>query len=174
MFLSPKFQLLEIQYVLKLKRRSMVFIWVEASILMDIIISLTPYWWNYFHQRNTWPWILYLFQDLLPLHWSCLQCQFIWTLKEEFPLWHWKLGISMHCIQELMQSNEAHESSGICHEMPPIITHIFKSTPNLKTPHLCQSYACSKHRMPKVNQPPMLEMELVLRCLWSWWFCFCH
>ncbi len=39
--------------------------------------------------------------------------------------------------------------------MPPVITPIFKSTPNLKTPPLCQScqLACSKRRVPKVNQP---------------------
>ncbi len=59
--------------------------------------------------------------------------------QKELLLWHWKLGISMYQIQELICSIKAHESSGVCHEMPSVITPIFKSTPNLKTPHLCQS-----------------------------------
>ncbi len=39
--------------------------------------------------------------------------------------------------------------------MPPVITPIFKSTPNLKTPPLCQScqLAHSKRHVPKVHQP---------------------
>ncbi len=75
--------------------------------------------------------------------------------QKELLLWHWKLGISMYRIQELMRPIKAHESSGVCHEMPPVINPIFKSTPNLKTPPLCQScqLACSKRRVPKVNQP---------------------
>ncbi len=38
--------------------------------------------------------------------------------------------------------------------MPLVVTPIFKSTPNLKTPPLYQScqLACSKRRVPKVNQ----------------------
>ena len=75
--------------------------------------------------------------------------------QKELLLWHWKLGISMYRIQELMRPIKAHESSGVCHEMPPVINPIFKSTPNLKTPPLCQScqLARSKRRVPKVNQP---------------------
>ncbi len=38
--------------------------------------------------------------------------------QKELLLWHWKLGISMYCIQELMRPIKAHESSGACHEMP--------------------------------------------------------
>ncbi len=34
---------------------------------------------------------------------------------------HWKFGISMYHIQELIQTIEADESSGFCHEMPPMI-----------------------------------------------------
>ncbi len=59
--------------------------------------------------------------------------------QKEILLWHWNLGISMYQIQELMRPVKAHESSGVCHEMPPVITPIFKSTPNLKIPPLCQS-----------------------------------
>ncbi len=61
-----------------------------------------------------------------------------------------------------MQPIKAYESSGICHEMPPVITPIFKSTPNLKTPPLCQScqLACSKCHVPKVNQPTKAQQDL--------------
>ncbi len=62
-------------------------------------------------------------------------------------LWHWKLGISMYCIQELMQSIQAHESSGIYHEINPVVP-IFKSAPNLKIHPPCQScqlaHSCQK------------------------------
>ncbi len=60
-----------------------------------------------------------------------------------------------YCIQELMQSIKANESSGIRDEISPVITFIVKSTPNLKTPPLYQScqLAHSKHQVPIVNQP---------------------
>ncbi len=60
----------------------------------------------------------------------------------------------MYHIQELMKSIEVHESSGICDEMPPIITPIFKSTTNLNKHSLRQScqLALSKCHVPKVNQ----------------------
>ncbi len=61
----------------------------------------------------------------------------------------------MHSVQELMQPIEAHESSFICHEMPPVITPVFKATPNLMISYLCQSYklACSKCYVPKEILP---------------------
>ncbi len=61
----------------------------------------------------------------------------------------------MYRIQELRQPVKSHESSGICHEMPSVITPIFKSTQNLKTPPLCQScqLVCSIYHVPKFNQP---------------------
>ncbi len=54
-----------------------------------------------------------------------------------------------------MQPIKAHESSGVCHEISHVITPVFKSTPNINTPTLCQSCqkACSKRQAPKVNQP---------------------
>ncbi len=54
--------------------------------------------------------------------------------QKELLIWHWKPGNSMHCIQELMQHYEAYESSGVFHKIPPFITPIIKSTPNLKAP----------------------------------------
>ncbi len=47
--------------------------------------------------------------------------------QKELLLWHWKLGISMYWIQKLMQHIEAHESSGICHEMHPHLQIYSKS-----------------------------------------------
>ncbi len=37
------FPLFEIQFALKLRRKSIVFLWVEVSILLDVIISLMPF-----------------------------------------------------------------------------------------------------------------------------------
>ncbi len=54
--------------------------------------------------------------------------------QKELLLWHWKIGISMYYIQELMHPIKACNSSGVCNEMPPVITLIFKSNPNLNTP----------------------------------------
>ncbi len=117
-----------------------------------------PFWWNYSYQRNAWPWNIYLFPDLLSLYWYCLQYIFL-DLRNRFLIWCLNLGISMYCFQELMKSIEAHESSGICHKMPPIITHIFKSTLNLKSPPLCPScqLACLKHH--STNQPTKAQLD---------------
>ncbi len=81
--------------------------------------------------------------------------------QKELLLWHWKLGISMYQIQELMQPIKAHESSFVCHDMSCLITSIFKSTSNLKSPPICQScqLACSKHKVPKVNQPTKAKQD---------------
>ncbi len=80
--------------------------------------------------------------------------------QKELLLWHWKIGISIYCIQELMQLIEAHESCCVCHWMPPIITPIFKSSPNLKPPP-CQSYqlAHSKCCVPKVSQVTSMKLD---------------
>ncbi len=43
MSMIPISQLFEIQCDLKLRRRSMVFLWVEVSICPDIVISLMPF-----------------------------------------------------------------------------------------------------------------------------------
>ncbi len=96
----------------------------------------------------------------MPLHWYCLQYQFIWTSKGISPT-HRKLGISIYCIQELIQPIEAHESSGVCHEMPLVISPILKSTPNLKTVPLYQScqWVCSNCHKPTDNQPTQAQQE---------------
>ncbi len=67
----------------------------------------------------------------------------------------------MYRIQELMHPIKAHEFFGVCHEMPPVITPIFKFILNLKIPPLCHSrqLACSKHCMPKVNQPMKTQQD---------------
>ncbi len=67
----------------------------------------------------------------------------------------------MYCIKELMWPIEVLESSGVWHQMPPVINPIFKSTPNLETPPLCQicQLACSMHCMPKVNQLTVAKLD---------------
>ncbi len=87
-------------------------------------------WWNYSYQRNPQSWALYLFEYLLSLQWYCRQ------LQKELLLWHWMPGVSIYHICGLMQPIDVHESSKICHEMPTVITSIFKSTPNRKIPYL--------------------------------------
>ncbi len=74
----------------------------------------------------------------------------------------------MYHIQKLMQPIKAHESSGVCDEMPPVLTPIFKSTPNLKTSLLCQScqLAHSKPHMPKVMQLTKAQQEQVGDLYW--------
>ncbi len=54
-----------------------------------------------------------------------------------------------------MQPIKAHESLGICHEMPPVITPILKSIPNLKITPLCQSSRLGRSKccVPQGNQP---------------------
>ncbi len=86
--------------------------------------------------------------------------------QKELLIWHWKPGNSMHCIQELMQHYEAYESSGVFHKIPPFITPIIKSTPNLKAPPFCQTFqlACSKCFVPKVNH--LTKSNLINRVLW--------
>ncbi len=61
----------------------------------------------------------------------------------------------MYHIQDLIQPIIAHESSGICQEMHPVVPPIVNSTPNRKTSSLCQSCQLvhSKFQAPKVNQP---------------------
>ncbi len=81
--------------------------------------------------------------------------------QKELLLMHWKFGITMYCIQELMLPIKAYESSGVCHEIPHVIFPIFKSTPNPKTPPLCQpwQFAFSKQCMHQVNQIAKVKLD---------------
>ncbi len=94
----------------------------------------------------------YLFKHLISLHWFCLQYRFISTSERTFPLV--KPVIIMYCIHELMRPIKTHDYSGVCHEMPPVVTAIVRSLLNLKTPPLflsCQLMR-SMYCIPKVDQ----------------------
>ncbi len=67
----------------------------------------------------------------------------------------------MYHIKELMQPIDTHESSGICHEMSPLITPIFKSTLNFKTPPLCHScqFTLPKCLISKFDQPTNAKLD---------------
>ena len=54
--------------------------------------------------------------------------------EKELLLWEWKLGISMHRIQELMRPQKLVEPDGTVYKLPPVISPVFKSTPNIKPP----------------------------------------
>ncbi len=68
-----------------------------------------------------------------------------------------------------MQHIKAHESSGVHHDLPPVIPLNFKSTLNLKTPSLCQScqWACSMSCVPKVKQPTKAQQEQAGALSWD-------
>jgi hypothetical protein len=72
--------------------------------------------------------------------------------QKELLNWHWKLGIGMQCIQEMMRENKAIDSNGREHILPPVISPTFASTPNCPIP-LCQSceLARGKRRNPQVK-----------------------
>jgi hypothetical protein len=73
--------------------------------------------------------------------------------QRELLLWHWKLGINMYRVQELMQERIYEEPLGQRMVLPPIIKAIFSSAQNCVVP-LCQScllvHACK--RTPNVKQ----------------------
>ncbi len=144
----------------KVEKKEYVFLWVERSFFLDIIILWCPPWWCYSYQINLWSWVLCLHQDLLPLYWHCIQCQFIWTSKRTTAM---ALEASdQHLLYS--RTHTTYQSSWIfryCHEMPPVITPILKSILNLKTPPLYQSceLVCSKCRVSKVNPPTKAQQD---------------
>ena len=71
--------------------------------------------------------------------------------QKELLLWHWKLGISMFRIQELMRPQKIEEPSGRETQMSPVIKPKFASTPNCVVPACisCQ-LARAKKRSPGV------------------------
>ncbi len=50
------------------------FFWMSSFLLCPSLRT-------YSYQQNPWPWVLYLFNNLLPLCWYCLKCQSTWTSK---------------------------------------------------------------------------------------------
>ena len=58
--------------------------------------------------------------------------------QKELLTWHWKLGIGMQRIQEMMRENKAIDGNGREHILPPVISPTFASMPNCPIP-LCHS-----------------------------------
>ncbi len=89
--------------------------------------------------------------------------------QKELLLCHWKLEISMYHIQDLMKPIEAHKFLGVCHIMPPVITHLFKSTSIIKKSPLCQSFqlAHSMDHVPQVKQPTKDQQEQAGTLSWD-------
>jgi hypothetical protein len=86
--------------------------------------------------------------------------------QRELLLWHWKLGISMYRVQELMQERTYEEPLGQRTVLLPIIKAKFPSTQNCLVP-LCQSclLAHAWKRTPNVKQTRDLpESERALSC----------
>ena len=84
--------------------------------------------------------------------------------QRELLLWHWKLGISMHRIQEIMKQHEAVDRDTDSVLMPQVIKPRFPSTSYCKVP-LCTTCELSraKKRNPKVIKTQAIkEREQVL------------
>ena len=73
--------------------------------------------------------------------------------KKKLLLWHWKSGISMHHIQELMHVHIAKKPIEKHSLMPTVFIPKFASTPNCPVPK-CTSceLACAKTHNPQVVQ----------------------
>lgn len=73
--------------------------------------------------------------------------------QKELLLWHWKLGISMYRIQELMREQIAIEPNGTEHVLPPVIRTRHKTTSTCPVP-ACTScmLARAKKRSPGVKR----------------------
>ena len=67
--------------------------------------------------------------------------------------WHWKLGVGMQRIQELMQETNAIDDDGKETVLPPFVTPTFASTPNCPIPvcHSCELARQTQHN-PQVKQ----------------------
>jgi hypothetical protein len=54
--------------------------------------------------------------------------------QKELPLWHWRLGISMSHIQELMVPHWSKDENGMQDVMPCMITPAFKTAATCPIP----------------------------------------
>ena len=84
--------------------------------------------------------------------------------QKELLLWHWKLGISMHRIQELMRGHQSKDKNGKHTWMPAVIHPKFSSASTCPVPR-CMTCELSraKKRNPKVvKQEAIKEKEAIL------------
>lgn len=78
--------------------------------------------------------------------------------QKELLLWHWKLGISMSRIQELMVPHQAIDSNGLRDMMPSVITPKFPTAATCPIPR-CASceLARARRRSPAVMKQQAIE-----------------
>ena len=78
--------------------------------------------------------------------------------QKELLLWHWKLGISMHRIQELMKEQRAVDREGKHSLMPCVIKPKHPTASTCAVPH-CESchLARAKRRNPEVAKKQAIE-----------------
>ena len=84
--------------------------------------------------------------------------------QKELLLWHWKLGISIRRIQELMRGHQSKDTNGKTTWIPPVIPTKFPQASNCPIPK-CQTteLAREKCRNPKVvRQEALKEKEAIL------------
>ena len=84
--------------------------------------------------------------------------------QKELILWHWKLGISMYRIQEMMRTQKMEEPSGRKSELPPIIKPTYKSTPNCIVPPCmsCQLARAKKRSTGVTKKSSVKDKEGIL------------
>eukprot|EP00956_Cyclotella_meneghiniana_P015029 scaffold22790_cov42-Cyclotella_meneghiniana.AAC.1 len=70
------------------------------------------------------------------------------SAQKELLLWHWKLGVSMQRVQQLMRVAELRESTGAVTVMDRVIVPKIKSAANCPIP-MCQSCQLSRARLRK-------------------------
>jgi hypothetical protein len=82
------------------------------------------------------------------------------SAQKELLLWHWKLGISMQRIQELMRVVEVEEPDGRVSAMDRVICPRIRSAANCPIP-MCQSCQMSraKQRKPEVKKSKAVPEE---------------
>ncbi len=148
-------QLFEIQFALKLRRKGMVSLWKERSILLGNVILLMPSLMKTLQPRKHLTMnSLHIPRFVVPV--LVLPPMPIYLdLRKNFCYGTGNLGSA--CIRSRRSCILSRLMNPLVFAMKCLLSShpIFTSTPNLKTPPLCQScqLARSKHRVPKVNQP---------------------
>ncbi len=140
MSLSFMFEFFKTHCTLKLRRKSMVFLWEEVSIVLDDIISLMLFLEKFLLQKNplTLNSLAIPGSTALVLVLPPTPCQSIWTFLN-VSYCTGNLGSVYIIFKNFCNKKGTHESSGVYHEMISVIAHIFQFIPNLKTPPHFQS-----------------------------------
>ena len=100
------------------------------------------------------------------------------SAQKELLLWHWKLGISMQRVQELMRVIEVKEPNGAVSRMPRVITPKIKSAAYCPTCSAsCVSFLGQSSESPRLHDLKLClrqkafclvkSMRLGILCLWT-------